>query len=86
MKPPISAPTIITIVGGHEFAETVTDMYPNGGWLDAAGAENADKCAWIKAPTAGYSRNITLSTGTFAVQSLWSNAFNSGTGGCVLSY
>jgi serine protease len=75
----------ITIVGGHEFAETETDIYPNGGWLDGSGSENGDKCAWITSGQ-GASANITLSTGTFAVQSLWSNAFNSGAGGCVLSY
>jgi hypothetical protein len=32
------------------------------------------------------SADISLTTGTFAVQSLWSNAFNSGSGGCVLTY
>jgi hypothetical protein len=75
----------ITIVGGHEMAETETDQYPSTGWLDSGGAENGDKCAWI-ASGQGASANITLSTGTFAVQSLWSNAFNGGAGGCVLSY
>jgi hypothetical protein len=75
----------ITIVEGHEFAETETDIFPSGGWLDSGGAENGDKCAWISSGQ-GASANITLSTGTFAVQSLWSNAFNSGQGGCVLSY
>ena len=75
----------MTIVGGHEFAETETDIFPNGGWLDGSGAENGDKCAWITSGQ-GASANITLSTGTFAVQSLWSNAFNSNSGGCVLSY
>lgn len=75
----------ITIVGGHEMAETITDQFPNGGWLDSGGAENGDKCAWISSGQ-GASANITLSTGTFPVQSLWSNAFNSGTGGCVLSF
>ena len=25
-----------TIVGGHEYAETITDQFPNGGWLDSA--------------------------------------------------
>jgi hypothetical protein len=75
----------ITIVGGHEFGETETDIFPNGGWLDGSGAENGDKCAWISSGQ-GAAANITLSTGTFAVQSLWSNAFNSGAGGCVLSY
>ena len=75
----------ITIVGGHEMAETMTDQFPNGGWLDSGGAENGDKCAWISSGQ-GASANINLSTGTFAVQSLWSNAFNGGSGGCVLSY
>jgi hypothetical protein len=37
----------ITIVGGHEFAETETDIFPSTGWVDGGGAENADKCAWI---------------------------------------
>ena len=75
----------ITIVSGHEMAETITDQFPNGGWLDSSGAENGDKCAWISSGQ-GASANITLTTGKFAVQSLWSNAFNSGSGGCVLSY
>ena len=75
----------ITIVGGHEFGETETDIFPSGGWLDSSGAENGDKCAWISSGQ-GAAADTTLSTGTFPVQSLWSNAFNSGTGGCVLSY
>jgi hypothetical protein len=32
-------------VSGHELSEAVTDPR-NGGWWDASGAENADKCAW----------------------------------------
>src|SRR5437588_830701 len=75
----------ITIVGGHEFAETETDIYPSTGWLDKNGQENGDKCAWISSGQ-GAAADITLKTGTFAVQSLWSNAFNSGAGGCVLSH
>lgn len=75
----------MTIVEGHEMAETITDQFPNGGWLDSSGAENGDKCAWISSGQ-GASADIKLSTGTFPVQSLWSNAFNSGSGGCVLSY
>ena len=75
----------ITIVGGHEMGETITDQFPSSGWLDSGGAENGDKCAWISSGQ-GASANISLSTGTFAVQSLWSNAFNGGAGGCVLSY
>ena len=75
----------ITIVSGHEFAETQTDQFPNGGWLDGTGAENGDKCAWISSGQ-GAAANVSFSTGTFPVQSLWSNAFNGGAGGCVLSY
>jgi serine protease len=75
----------ITIVSGHEMAESITDQFPNGGWLDAGGEENGDKCAWISSGQ-GASTDINLTTGTFAVQSLWSNAFNSGSGGCVVSY
>ncbi len=75
----------ITIVEGHEMGETITDQFPNGGWLDSGGSENGDKCAWISSGQ-GAATDITLSTGTFPVQSLWSNAFNSGAGGCVLSY
>jgi len=66
----------ITIVGGHEFAETETDMFPSGGWLDAGGSENGDKCAWISGSGQGASANITMNGTTFPVQSLWSNAFN----------
>jgi hypothetical protein len=75
----------ITIVEGHEAAETITDQFPNGGWLDSSGSEIGDKCAWISSGQ-GASADTTLSTGTFPVQSLWSNAFNGGGGGCVLSY
>lgn len=75
----------ITIVGGHEYAETETDPFPSTGWVDGSGAENGDKCAWISSGQ-GAAAGVSLNTGTFPVQSLWSNAFNSGAGGCVLSY
>jgi hypothetical protein len=61
-----------TIVFGHEYSETITDQFPAGGWTDIQGQENADKCAWISSGT-GKSQNITLSTGSFAVQSTWGN-------------
>jgi serine protease len=63
--------------------ETITDMRPSTGWTDTSGAENGDKCAWISSGQ-GAMANLTLSTGRFAVQSTWSNAFNNGNGGCVL--
>jgi hypothetical protein len=75
----------ITIVEGHELAETISDQFPSSGWLDSSGSENGDKCAWISSGQ-GKSSNLSLATGTFAVQSLWSNAFNNDAGGCVLSY
>jgi hypothetical protein len=75
----------ITIVAGHEMAETMTDQFPSSGWLDSGGAEIGDKCAWIRSGQ-GASADVTFSTGTFPVQSLWSDAFSSGSGGCVLSY
>jgi hypothetical protein len=75
----------ITIVAGHEMAETITDQYPNGGWLDRQGAENGDKCAWIQSGQ-GASASVSLNGTKFPVQSLWSNVFNSDKGGCVLSY
>ena len=72
----------VSIVEGHEYAESITDMFPNGGWLDASGAENGDKCAWISPTAAGGAHDIVTSTGTFAVQTLFSNKDDS-TGPCV---
>src|SRR6202023_2687057 len=74
-----------TIVNGHEFAETVTDQYPAGGWTDSSGNENGDKCAWISTGQ-GASQNIALTTGSFAVQSTWANDFGGGNGGCEVSH
>ena len=76
----------ITIVEGHELAETITDPFPSGGWLDSGGAENGDKCAWISSGRQGATANVSFGGTSYAVQSLWSNAFNNGKGGCVLSY
>ena len=75
----------VTIVEGHEYAETLTDLLPPTGWIDAQHAENGDKCAWITSG-AGKGVNATLPTGRFAVQSLWSNNAHNGTGGCVTFY
>lgn len=74
-----------SIVGGHEYGETITDPFPSSGWLDGSGAENGDKCAWISSGQ-GAAADISLGGASYAVQSLWSNAFNGGAGGCVLSY
>jgi Putative Ig domain/Ricin-type beta-trefoil lectin domain len=72
-----------SIVGGHEYAETVTDPFPVSGWWDPAdssGGEIGDKCAWMNLGVLG------LSTGNYAVQPLYSNAAFTSTGtGCVRS-
>jgi Putative Ig domain len=62
-----------TMVEGHEYAETITDQNPAGGWTDSSGQENADKCAWLSPGTTGGAGNLTLATGTFAMQGTWSN-------------
>jgi hypothetical protein len=74
----------VSIVEGHEYAETVTDPFISA-WKDQQGAENGDKCAWINTGS-GAAKDITLGSAQYAVQSLWSNASNSGAGGCVTSY
>lgn len=63
----------VSIVGGHEQAETETDPQPNTGWLDSGNNENGDKCAWVML------QNDSFSTGSFPTQPLWSNSAN----GCV---
>ncbi len=62
----------VTIVEGHEFSETITDQFPFGGWYDGNGQENADKCIWIRSGPARVD-NVTFATGTFAMQTTWSN-------------
>jgi hypothetical protein len=73
---------------------TGTQTY-EGGWYDAVDAnENGDKCAWVgenlltdqgpPEPIYGALGNISGNRGDrFAVQSLWSNAANAGTGYCA---
>src|SRR5258708_7959541 len=62
----------VSIVGGHEYAEVITDQNPAGGWIDPAGNEAADLCAWNAGPGAR-SADLTFSTGTFAMQPIWAN-------------
>jgi hypothetical protein len=61
-----------SIVGGHEYAESVTDPFLNA-WFDSSGLEGeiGDKCAWtdLFAETMGGSM--------FAQQPLWDNNTNS---------
>jgi len=70
----------VTMVAGHEYAESVTDPgYPSG-WLDRYGAENGDKCST-------YGNTVTFSTGTFPVQATWSNYHRYYLGaGCVFGW
>ncbi len=73
----------VTIVGGHEYAETITDQFPSGGWTASDGEENGDLCAW-KTSGAGRVQDITLTTGRFAVQGMWSNLANKSKGACAI--
>ncbi|MBB6184349.1 hypothetical protein [Oleiagrimonas soli] len=69
-----------SIVEGHEYAETITDQNPAGGWTNKTGSsyngqENGDECAWISSGQ-GASANVTMGNGTYAMQSTWSNDTN----------
>ncbi len=72
----------VTIVMGHEYAETITDQNPAGGWTDSSGNENADKCAWVGVGGTGGAQNVAFSTGSFAMQGTWSNLNSS----CQISH
>jgi serine protease len=75
----------LTMAAGHEYLEAVTDPGVgndgNGGWYDVLGQENADKCIYITSGP-GKAHNVHWSTGTFAVQTTWSNRANAHTGAC----
>lgn len=71
----------VTIVEGHEYAETITDQNPAGGWTDSSGAENGDKCAWVSSGS-GASANVAFTTGTFAMQTTYSNDVS----GCQMAH
>jgi hypothetical protein len=71
-----------SIVNGHEYAETITDQNPAGGWTNSSGSENGDLCAWSQGPGAP-AANLALTTGTFAMQSTWAN---DGGGTCEFSH
>jgi hypothetical protein len=76
----------VSIVEGHEYAETITDQNPAGGWTDSSGEETGDKCAWITPGTSGGSFDLTLATGTFAMQTTWANDGSGGSGTCEASH
>ena len=71
-----------SLAGGHEFEEAVTDpdAFPfQDGWNDAATDENGDKCAYFS------TADLHVDAQYWAVQPLWSNEANGGTGGCAMS-
>jgi hypothetical protein len=71
-----------SIVNGHEYAETVTDQNPAGGWTNFGnGQENGDECAWLSSGT-GAAANVSMGDGSFPMQSTWSNDTNS----CAISH
>jgi hypothetical protein len=72
----------LSIVAGHEYAESVTDPDATSGWYDTGSVftgEIGDKCAWDV-----QTQNVTLGGKDFAMQPLWSNYASSGTGGCAI--
>jgi serine protease len=76
-----------SIVEGHEYAETLTDQNPAGGWTNHkllssySGEETGDECAWISSGS-GKAADVATAHGSFAMQSIWSNDTNS----CAISH
>ena len=64
----------VSIVGGHEEAETQTDPQPSTGWTDSSGSEIGDKCAWQNLEN-------NPNAGGYPTQPLWDNKI----GGCAQS-
>jgi Phosphate-induced protein 1 conserved region len=56
----------------HELEETTTDADPSSGYVDSAGAENGDKCAWTFGTTqvlpSGAYYNVTLGARNYLIQ------------------
>jgi serine protease len=74
-----------TAAASHEYAETVTDQFPETdpvpGWIDSSGMEIADLCAYVTSGP-GAMFNLTMAGGTVVVQGLWSNEADNGKGSC----
>jgi serine protease len=71
-----------SLAGGHEYAEAVTDpdAFPTqDGWNDVQTSENGDKCAYF------HPANISIGGYYYAVQPMWSNEANGGSGGCAMA-
>ncbi|MBV8207371.1 MAG: hypothetical protein JO041_11310 [Acidobacteria bacterium] len=85
----------VTIVLGHEIAETFTDpgaeemvgSMQYGAWFDIQGWEIGDKCAWVgdgQNAVPGAPFNMLGNDGrTYPVQTLWSNQALNGVGYCA---
>jgi serine protease len=76
-----------SIVEGHEYAETITDQFPAGGWTNLqnnsySGEEVGDECAWTSPGSPGGAGNVTMGNGHYAMQSIWSDDTNK----CTLSH
>jgi hypothetical protein len=83
----------VTIVLGHEIAETLTDpgaeaqagQVQYGAWFDWQGWEIGDKCAWVgdglQVPGAPFNM-IGNDGGAYPVQTLWSDQALQGAGYC----
>jgi len=74
----------VSMVNGHEYAETVTDQNPAGGYTNSSGEEVGDTCAWNQGPGAP-AANLSLTTGSFAMQSIWGND-GAGGGDCEFTH
>lgn len=70
---------------GHEYAETLTDNVPVTGWSVNLN-EPGDLCLAIKPGKPGGAFNLKLTTGTFAMQTIWANDASHGHGGCEASH
>jgi serine protease len=66
----------VTIVGGHEYGESVTDPNPNTGWDNGTYGEIGDICAWTNI------QNDPFGSFSYTSQPMYSNASSS----CVHSY
>ena len=76
----------VSIVEGHEYVETLTDP-TYGGWYNQTsspmfgGEEIGDECSGVY-PAPGFTQNVVMGNGSYAMQSLWSND----TGACEISH
>jgi len=70
-----------TEAASHEYAETITDQFPEGnpvpGWINTGGEEVGDLCAYVSTGP-GAMFDLALGDGNVVVQGIWSNK----DGGC----